>query len=75
MENEDKIQLSDESEITVEDILVEGKKLFIKGSSAKTKKKSVYIEGIKLIGNEWNIKIFQYPEIKLTELEESSAIN
>lgn len=75
LENGDKIQLSDESEITVEDILVEGKKLFMKGSGEKPNKKSVPIEGAKLIGNEGKIKIYQYPEIELTELEESSAIS
>ena len=44
-------------------------------SKSIPKKKNTPIEGSKLIGNIGNLKLYQYPDIKLTDFEESSSIS
>ena len=72
LESGDKIEISDESELKLEDILVDNKKLCMTQASNKessSKKKNTPIEGSKLIENIGKLKIYQYPEVKLTEIE------
>ena len=79
LENGDKIGISDESELTLEDILIDNKKIYMTKneniSKSNPKKKNIPIEGSKLIGNIGNLKVYQYPEIELTDFEESSSIS
>ena len=78
LESGDKIEISDESELKLEDILVDNKKLCMTQVSNKetsSNKKNAPIEGSKLIENIGKLKIYQYPEVKLTDIEESQAIS
>ena len=78
LKNGDKIGISEESEITLEDILIDNKKIYMtinEDTSKSIPKKNTPIEGSKLIGNIGNLKLYQYPDIKLTDFEESSSIS
>ena len=73
LENGDKIQISDESDLSLEDILIEEKKIYMttSGKSESTPiKKNTPIPGAKLVENIGKLKIYQYPEIKLNDIEE-----
>ena len=74
LESGDKIQISDESSLTLEDILIDNKKIYMT-KEAGTTKKNIPLPGSKLIGNIGKLKIYQYPEVKLNDFEESSAIS
>lgn len=54
LDSGDKIGLSDESDISLEDILIDGKKIFM--TAEKIIKKNIPIEGSKLIGNIGKLK-------------------
>ena len=61
----------DESGITLTDILIDNKKIYMTSKI----KKNTPISGATLIENIGKLKIYKYPQIKLNDLEESSAIS
>ena len=71
LENDDKIEISDESGITLTDILIDNKKIYMTSKI----KKNTPISGATLIENIGKLKIYKYPQIKLNDLEESSAFS
>ena len=81
LEGGDKIELSDESGLNLEDILINGKKLYmvtnLNVSSPKPTppKKNTPLKDAKLIENIGHLKIYQYPKVTLSDIEESRAIS
>jgi GTP-binding protein EngB required for normal cell division len=81
LEGGDKIELSDESGLNLEDILINGKKLYmvtnLNVSSPKPTppKKNTPLKDAKLIENIGHLKIYQYPNVTLSDIEESRAIS
>ena len=81
LEGGDKIELSDESGLNLEDILINGKKLYmvtnLNVSSPKPSppKKNTPLKDAKLIENIGHLKIYQYPNVTLSDIEESRAIS
>ena len=78
LENGDKIEITDESGITLQDILIDNKKIFM-SSNKKFEpiqiEKNTPIEGSEEIGKIGHLKIYKYPNIKLSDVEESSSIS
>lgn len=64
LENGDKIEISDESRITLTDILIYNKKIYITSKI----KKNTPISGPTLIENIGKLKIYKYPQIKLNDI-------
>ena len=78
LENGDKIEIADESGITLQDILIENKKIFMisnKKPGPIKIEKNTPIEGSEEIGKIGHLKIYKYPNIKLSDIEESSSIS
>ena len=75
LEGGDKIELSDESGLNLEDILINGKKLYmvtnLNVSSPKPTppKKNTPLKDAKLIENIGHLKIYQYPNVTLSDIE------
>ena len=67
------IDISDESGILLEDILIDKNKINM--VSKKIIEKAVPLPDAKFIENAGKLKIYQYPNVKLSDIEESSSIS
>jgi len=75
-ENGKEIDISDESELTLNDIIKNEDKMNLNFKiQSKSIKKNNPISGTKLLENKGKLKIYQYPNERLNDSEESSSIN
>ena len=75
-ENSKEIDISDESELTLNDIIKNKDKMNLNFKiQPKSIKKNNPISGTKLLENKGKLKIYQYPNERLNDSEESSSIN
>ena len=82
----DKIDITDEGEWTLQDVLIDGKKINLTSISNQAStsisnqpsvppKKNFPIQGAKLHGKVGNLDIYKYPQVIFTDMEESKAIS
>ena len=75
-ENGKEIDISDESELTLNDIIRNKDKMNLNFKiQSKSINKNNPISGTKLLENKGKLKIYQYPNERLNDSEESSSIN
>ena len=75
-ENGKEIDISDESELTLNDIIKNEDKMNLNFKiQSKSIKKNNPISGTKLLKNKGKLNIYQYPNERLNDSEESSSIN
>ena len=81
LEGGDKIELSAESGLKLEDVLIDEKKLYmttnlnISSMKPAPPKKNIPLKDAKLIENIGHLKIYKYPQVTLSDIEESRAIS
>ena len=74
--NGKEIDISDESELTLNDIIKNEDKMNLNFKiQSKSINKNNPISGTKLLENKGKLKIYQYPNERLNDSEESSSIN
>ena len=75
LENGEKINILDESGLTLEDILIENKKINMISNKDSQIIKNTPLPNSKLIEQIGKLKIYKYPEVTLNDIEESTAIS